>query len=73
MDEQALKELLLKENAEFRRAHDDHQACEKALDALRGKAHLSPADVDEERALKKTKLALKDQMYRLMADHLRAR
>jgi len=73
MDEQALKELLLKENAEFRRAHDDHQACEQALDTLRGKAHLSPADVDEERELKKTKLALKDRMYRLMADRLRAR
>jgi hypothetical protein len=73
MDEQALKELLLRENAEFRRAHDDHQACEKALDAIRGKGRLSPADVDEERELKKKKLALKDRMYRLMADHARAR
>jgi uncharacterized protein len=73
MDEQALKELLLRENAEFRRAHDDHQACEKALDALRDKSRLTPADVDEERELKKRKLALKDRMYRLMADHLRAR
>ncbi len=73
MDEQALKELLLRENAEFRRAHDDHQACEKAIDAIRGKGHLSPADADEERALKKKKLALKDRMYRLMADHARTR
>lgn len=73
MDEQALKELLLRENAEFRQAHADHQACDEALDAIRGKAHLSPADVDEERELKKAKLALKDRMYRLMADHLRAR
>jgi uncharacterized protein YdcH (DUF465 family) len=73
MDEQAIKELLLRENAEFRRAHDDHQACEKALDALRGKSHLSPADDVEERELKKKKLVLKDRMYRLIADHLRAR
>lgn len=73
MDEQAIKELLLRENAEFRRAHDDHQACEKALDAIRGKSRLSPADVDEERELKKKKLALKDRMYRLMADYLRTR
>lgn len=73
MDEQALKELLLKENAEFRRAHDDHQACEQALDALRGKGHLTPADADEERELKKKKLALKDRMYRLMAEHARTR
>jgi len=73
MDEQEVKELLLRENAEFRRAHDDHQACEKALEALRGKSHLSPADADEERELKKKKLVLKDRMYRLMADYVRAR
>ena len=73
MDEQEVKELLLRENAEFRRAHDDHQACEKALDALRGKSHPSPADDDEERELKKKKLILKDRMYRLMADYLRTR
>ena len=73
MDEQALKEILLRDDAEFRRAHDDHQACEKALDAIRGKTHLSPADVDEERALKKMKLALKDKMYQMMADHVRTR
>lgn len=73
MDEQALKELLLRENAEFRRAHDDHQACEKALEGLRGQGRLTPADDDEERELKKKKLALKDKMYRLMADYLRTR
>jgi uncharacterized protein YdcH (DUF465 family) len=73
MDEQEVKELLLRENAEFRRAHDDHQACEKAIDAIRGKGHVSPTDADEERELKKKKLALKDRMYRLMADYLRAR
>lgn len=73
MDEQALKELLLKENAEFRQAHADHQACDKALDLLRGKVYLSPAEADEERELKKRKLALKDRMYRLMSDHARKR
>jgi uncharacterized protein len=73
MDEQEVKELLLKENAEFRRAHDDHRDCEKAIDAIRGKSHLSPADVDEERELKKKKLALKDRMYRLIAEYLRTR
>jgi len=73
MDEQEVKELLLRENAEYRRAHDDHQACEKALEALRGKGRLTPADADEERELKKKKLVLKDRMYRLIADHVRAR
>jgi uncharacterized protein YdcH (DUF465 family) len=73
MDEKELKELLLRENADFRRAHDDHQACEKALDAIRGKSRLSTAEADEERELKKRKLALKDRMYRLMSDYLRDR
>jgi hypothetical protein len=72
MDEHAIKELLLRENAEFRRVHDDHQACEKALDTIRAKAYLSPAEADEERELKKKKLALKDRMYRLISDRLRA-
>jgi uncharacterized protein YdcH (DUF465 family) len=72
MDEHAIKELLLRENAEFRRVHDDHQACEKALDEIRAKAYLSPAEADEERELKKKKLALKDRMYRLISDRLRA-
>ena len=72
MDEHAIKELLLRENAEFRRVHDDHQACEKAIDAIRGKSHPSPADADEEREFKKKKLALKDRMYRLISDRLRA-
>jgi uncharacterized protein YdcH (DUF465 family) len=73
MDEQELKQLLLRENPEFRRAHDEHQACESALDAIRGKAHLSAADADEERELKKKKLVLKDRMYRLMSEYVRTR
>jgi uncharacterized protein len=73
MNEQAIKELLLKDSPEFRRAHEDHQACENALDALRGRPHLSPAEADEEKELKKKKLALKDRMYQIMADHLRTR
>ena len=73
MDELEVKELLLRENAEFRRAYEDHQACEKAIDAIRGKSHPSPADADEEREFKKKKLVLKDRMYRLMADYIRTR
>lgn len=73
MDEQAIKEILLRDNAEFRRVYDDHQACEKALDEIRGKTRLSPSEADEERDLKKRKLALKDKMYRMMAEHLRTR
>lgn len=71
MNEQELKEMLLRESAEFRRAHDDHQACERALEAFRAKRRLSPAEADEERELKKRKLALKDRMYRMMSEFAR--
>ena len=68
MDEKALKELMLKENAEFRKLHGDHQACEKRLGILQGKSFLNEAERLEERELKKRKLALKDRMYRMMAE-----
>ncbi len=71
MDEKQLKELLLKENPEFRKAFDDHQGCEKAIEALRAKGHLTEAEADEERELKKKKLALKDRMYHIMLERVR--
>lgn len=71
MDEKQLKELLLRENPDFRRAHDDHQACERALEAIRTKGHLTEAEADEERELKKKKLALKDRMYHIMLERVR--
>jgi len=71
MDEKQLKELLLRENPDFRRAHDDHQACERALEAIRAKGHLTAAEADEERELKKRKLALKDRMYHIMLERVR--
>jgi len=73
MDEQGLKELLLRENAEFRRASEEHRVCEAALDALRGKPGLTPAEELEEKELKKRKLALKSRMYVLMEEVRRAR
>jgi len=71
MDEKALKELMLKESAEFRKHHDDHQACEKRLEVLQAKSFLNEKEKLEERELKKRKLALKDRMYRMMAEFRR--
>jgi uncharacterized protein YdcH (DUF465 family) len=68
MDEQALKELLLKENADFRKLHEEHQDCEKRLEIFQMKSYLSEQEKLEERDLKKRKLALKDKMYILMAE-----
>jgi uncharacterized protein YdcH (DUF465 family) len=73
MDEKALKELMLRENADFRRLHKEHQACEKRLEDLQGKSFLTEEEKLEERELKKRKLALKDRMYLMMTEFRKAR
>lgn len=73
MNEQALKELLLKEKEDFRELHNEHQECEKRLEILQLKSLLSEQEKLEERDLKKRKLALKDRMYRMMAEYQKGR
>jgi uncharacterized protein YdcH (DUF465 family) len=68
MDEHALKELLLSENEDFRKLHEQHQDCEKRLEILQIKSFLSEQEKLEERELKKQKLALKDKMYLMMVE-----
>jgi len=68
MDENQLKTLLLDENAEFRRLHQEHQRHEVRLAVLKDKPFLSDEERLEEKELKKKKLALKDQMYGIMKD-----
>ena len=68
MDENALKERMLKENAEFKRLFEQHQRHEKQLAEFKGKTHLTDVERLEEKELKKRKLALKDKMYLLMRD-----
>ncbi len=68
MDEQKMKERLLEENEEFRKAYEEHQELERKIGDLRGKPHPTETDVLGERELKKRKLALKDRMYRMMSE-----
>ncbi|HEX2695178.1 MAG TPA: YdcH family protein [Acidobacteriota bacterium] len=69
MDENELKELLARENPDFRRALEEHHTCETALEGLKAKPFLTDAETLEEKELKKRKLALKDRMYQLMLAH----
>ena len=73
MNEQALKELLLKEKEDFRKLHEEHQECEKRLEILQMKSLLSEQEKLEERDLKKRKLVLKDKMYRMMTEYQKGR
>ncbi len=69
MDEKEIKERLLKENEEFRKAFDEHQKLEKKLAKFQAKSFLSEEEKWEERQLKKNKLILKDKMYYLMTEY----
>ncbi len=73
MDETELKELLLRQNEEFRKLHREHQSCEKKLEILSSKSFLTEDDKLEEREIKKRKLALKDRMYILMTQFRRGK
>jgi uncharacterized protein YdcH (DUF465 family) len=68
MDEQKVKARLLEENEDFRRTYEEHQKLEQEIATLRGKPHLTEAEALGERELKKKKLALKDKLYRMMAE-----
>jgi uncharacterized protein YdcH (DUF465 family) len=69
MEEKKIREILLKENHEFRRAFDQHQKLEKKLSKFHAKSFLSDEEEWEERQLKKEKLMIKDKMYHLMAEY----
>jgi uncharacterized protein YdcH (DUF465 family) len=68
MEEQKIKERLLKENREFRTAFKQHQKLENMLSKFRAKGYLSEAERVKEKQLKKEKLVLKDRMYQLMTE-----
>jgi len=68
MDERELKELLLKENENFKKLYQEHQSYDKRLEALMAKSFLTEEDELEVKELKKRKLALKDRMYLIMAE-----
>jgi len=69
MGEEELKELLIKENDEFKKAYQRHQKCEKELDELKKKDFQTEQDRLKQRELKKKKLALKDKMYVIMTNY----
>jgi uncharacterized protein YdcH (DUF465 family) len=69
MEENELRDRLLRESEEFRRLFEEHQSCEKRLAILTGKSFLTEDEKVVEREIKKLKLSLKDRMYLLMTQH----
>ena len=64
-----LKEELMNRDPEFRELAREHTRYEQRLSELNALTYPSDEEQLEEVTLKKKKLAIKDQMYALMAQH----
>jgi uncharacterized protein YdcH (DUF465 family) len=67
--EEELVERLMRENEEFSKTKQAHVQLAKQLDELEKKPFLSPQDEMEIKILKKKKLALKDQMEKILVKY----
>jgi uncharacterized protein YdcH (DUF465 family) len=62
-----LKAHLMATNEEFKALAEQHAQLKRKLETIEAKEHLTPADEEEEHAIKKQKLRLKDQMNAILA------
>lgn len=69
MDERAVREYLIEHDERFRQLLNEHQQFERKLAEFIEKPFLSTDEQLEETVIKKKKLALKDQMQRLITQH----
>ncbi len=71
MREEEIREILLKENENFKELFEEHQKLEKRLNELLNKWYLTAEEQEEERQIKKRKLMIKDRMYAIIAEYRR--
>jgi uncharacterized protein YdcH (DUF465 family) len=67
--EEELIERLMRENEEFLRTKQAHSQLAKQLEELEKKFLLTPQDEMEIKIIKKKKLALKDQMEKILIQY----
>jgi uncharacterized protein YdcH (DUF465 family) len=67
--EEELIERLMRENEEFQKAKQAHGQLANQLEELEKKPFLTPQDEMEIKIIKKKKLALKDQMERILIQY----
>jgi len=67
--EEVLIERLMRENEEFLKVKQSHSQLAKQLDELEKKPFLTPQDEIEIKIIKKKKLALKDQMEKILVQY----
>ena len=64
-----LLEKLLKEDEHFRKTFDAHKSYDRKVDELEKRQHLTDEETFEKKRLKKLKLALRDEMERIIVRH----
>jgi uncharacterized protein YdcH (DUF465 family) len=67
MDETQVKDYLIENDQEFRRLAEEHRQFERQLQELHTKTSHNDEDQFQETVLKKRKLAIKDQMQRMIS------
>ncbi|BBB32217.1 conserved hypothetical protein [Thermotomaculum hydrothermale] len=69
LSEEQVKEILYKENPEFKQLKDKHASFEARLQELLKKSRLSNEEELELHEIKKQKLILKDKMYQMIREY----
>jgi len=69
MDDTSLREALRAESEDFRKLEEMHSSLDEKLVALSDRPSPSTDDEIEEKRLKKMKLRIKDEMYRMIQQH----
>jgi uncharacterized protein YdcH (DUF465 family) len=64
-----LIQALLPQHPELKSAYEEHARLKTRVDKLKSKPFLSPADETERKDLQKRKLAEKDKIMKILADH----
>jgi len=67
--DEELVERLMRENGEFLKVKQAHTQLAKQLEELEKKAFLTPQDEMQIKIIKKKKLALKDQMEKILMQY----
>jgi len=69
MDDGAIRKALREQSEEFRRLEELHSKLDRKLVELLSRSDVRPEDEIEEKRLKKMKLKVKDEMYRMMVQY----
>ncbi len=69
LSDEQVKEILYKENNEFKQLKDKHASFEARLQELLKKSRLSSDEELELHNIKKQKLILKDKMYEMIREY----